>query len=137
VIRVLVADDHPLIRRSIRSVLEKADDVEVVGEAVDGQEAVELAQRLTPDVIVLDISMPRLDGAHATAIICAAAPATRVVIISGYADRSLALMVLQNGARGYVLKDDIQRELLPAIRAASRQETYLSAGMPRSILHGL
>ncbi|MEK7277262.1 MAG: response regulator transcription factor [Chloroflexota bacterium] len=136
-IRVILADDHPLIRQSIRSVLEKADDIEIVGEAVDGQEAVELAQRLTPDVIVLDISMPRLDGAHAVEKIRAAAPATQVVILSGYDDKSLALMVLQKGARGYVLKDNIKPELLLAIRAASKKETYLSTAMPSSILEGL
>ena len=136
-IRVLVADDHPLIRQSIRSVLEKADDIEIVGEAVDGLEAVELAQRLTPDVIVMDISMPRLDGAHAMERIHASGLAARVVILSGYADKLLALMVLHKGARAYVLKDDIKPELLLAIRAASKEETYLSTGMPSSILNSL
>ncbi len=136
-IRVLVADDHPLIRQSIRSVLAKADDIEIVSEAVDGLEAVELAQRLTPDVIVMDIAMPRLDGAQALEKILAFASTARVVILSGYDDKWLALMVFQKGARGYVLKDDIQPELLLAIRAASKEETYLSTAMPSSILNSL
>jgi DNA-binding NarL/FixJ family response regulator len=134
VIRVIVADDHHLVRQGIRALLEKADDIEVVGEAADGQEAVELVERLTPNVLVMDIAMPRLSGNQAIGRVRALGVATQVVILSMYSDETLVRQALRNGAKGYLLKRSVTEELLLAIRAASRGEIYLSPAVSRSVV---
>lgn len=133
-IRVVVADDHHLVRQGIRALLDKADDIEVVGEAQDGQEAVELVERLAPDVLVTDISMPRLNGTETTRQVRTLCKATRVVVLSMYADQRLVRQALRNGAGGYVLKRSVTDELLLAVRAANRGEAYLSPAVSSSIL---
>ena len=133
-IRVIVADDHHLVRQGIRMLLEKADDIEVVGEAEDGQEAVEMADRLTPDVLVMDISMPRLNGTQATGRIHSRGLATQVVILSMHADETIVRQALRYGAKGYVLKRAVAEELLLAVRAAHLGDTYLSPPIAGSIL---
>jgi len=133
-IRVIIADDHHLVRQGIRALLEKADDIEVIGEAADGQEAVELVERLAPDVLVMDIAMPRLDGNQALGRVHALGVATQVVMLSMYSDETLVRQALRNGARGYLLKRSVTEELLLAIRAASRGEIYLSPAISRSIV---
>ena len=133
-IRVIVADDHHLVRQGIRMLLEKAGDIEVVGEAEDGQEAVELAERLTPDVLVMDISMPRLNGTQATERIRSRGLATQVVILSMHADETIVRQALQCGAKGYMLKRAVAEELLLAVRAANLGDTYLSPPIAGSIL---
>jgi DNA-binding NarL/FixJ family response regulator len=133
-IRVIVADDHHLMRQGIRALLEKADDIEVVGEAADGQEAVELVERLAPDVLVMDIAMPRLNGSQAIERVRALGVATQVVILSMYSDETLVRQALRNGAKGYLLKCSVTEELLLAIRAASRSEIYLSPAISGSIV---
>jgi DNA-binding NarL/FixJ family response regulator len=133
-IRVVVADDHHLVRQGIRSLLEKASDIEVVGEAADGHKAVELVERLAPDVLVTDIAMPRLDGNQAAARVRALDLATRVVILSMYSDEALVRRALRNGARGYLLKCSVTEELLLAVRAANRGELYLSSAVSGSIV---
>ena len=125
-IRVVVADDHHLVRQGIRALLEKAGDIDVVGEAADGQEAVELAGRLAPDVLVMDIAMPRLNGIEATGRIRALGLATQVVVLSMHSNEMVVRRALRSGARGYVLKRSIAEELLLAIRSAVRGEVYLS-----------
>lgn len=125
-VRVIIADDHHLVRQGIRLLLEKAEDIEVVGEAEDGLEAVELAERLTPDIVVMDISMPRLNGTQATEQICSRLDATQVVMLSMYADETIVRQALRQGAKAYVLKRAVGEELLLAVRAANRGETYLS-----------
>jgi DNA-binding NarL/FixJ family response regulator len=136
-IRVIVADDHHLVRQGIRALLEKADDIEVIGEAADGQEAVELVERLVPDVLVLDIAMPRLNGTQATGRVRALGVATQVVILSMHSDETLVREALRSGARGYLLKRSVTEELLLAVRAASRGEIYLSPAISRSIVADL
>jgi DNA-binding NarL/FixJ family response regulator len=125
-IRVILADDHHLVRRGIHALLEKADDIVVIGEAEDGQAALELVERLKPDVLVMDIAMPRLNGIQATERVRALDFATQVVILSMHPRPLLVRQALRNGAKGYLLKRSVTEELLLAVRAASRGETYLS-----------
>jgi len=131
-IKVIIADDHHLVRQGIRALIEKADDIAVIGEAQDGQEAVSLVERLAPDVAVLDIGMPRLNGTQATLQIQALAVPTQVVILSMHSDKMLVRQALENGAKGYLLKDSVKEELLLAIQAASRNETYLSPAISKN-----
>jgi DNA-binding NarL/FixJ family response regulator len=125
-IRVLVADDHTLVRRSISALLDKAPDIEVVGEAKDGHEAVDLARKLEPDLVIMDVSMPRMDGLAATARIHLDHLSSKVIILSMYANRSLVQQALRNGAMGYVLKRTVTDELVPAIYQVLQGEVFLS-----------
>jgi DNA-binding NarL/FixJ family response regulator len=134
VIRVVLAEDHHLVREGIRALLERADDIEVVGEAANGQEAIELVQHLVPDVLVMDIAMPRLDGTQATERVRALGVATQVVILSMHSDETLVRQTLRSGARGYLLKRSVTEELLLAVRAAVRGEIYLSPAVSVSLL---
>lgn len=133
-IRVAIADDHHLVRDGIRALLERADDIEVVGEAVDGFEAVKLAREVTPDVMVMDITMPRCNGIEATLVIRESLVDTEVVILSMHAEPALVRRAMQAGAKGYVLKGSVTEELLLAVRAARRGATYLSPIASDSIL---
>ena len=133
-IRVVIADDHRLVRQGLRGLLEKAGDVEVVGEAADGQEALELVQRLLPDVLVIDIGMPRLNGIEAVVRLRGFGVKTQAVILSMYEDETFVRQALRNGAKGYVLKRAGSEELLLAVRAASRGNTYLSPEVAGPVL---
>ena len=133
-IRVLIAEDHHLVRQGIRALLEKADDIQVVAEAQDGQEAVEQATRFKPDVIVMDHSMPRLNGNQATEQIRAQRLPSQVVMLSMYSDETLVREALRCGAKGYLLKRSVAEELPLAVRAAARGETFLSSTISGSIL---
>jgi len=133
-IRVLIADDHNLVRQGIRALLENADDIDVVGEAEDGIQAIELVTQLNPDVLVMDISMPRMNGTQATTRIRANRSATQVVILSMYAEEAIVRRALRQGAIGYVLKRAVSEELLLAIRAAAQGDSYLSPPITRAIL---
>lgn len=133
-IRVILADDHNLVRQGLRALLDKSDDIDVIGEAVDGHEAIELALRLHPDVLVMDLAMPRLSGSQAVERVCAMGLSTRVIVLSMYSDETLVRQVLRNGAIGYLLKSSVMEELLFAIRAASRGETYLSPAISGAII---
>ncbi len=136
-IRVLIAEDHHLVRQGIRALLEKAGDMEVVAEAQDGQDAVEQAARFKPDVIVMDHSMPRLNGNQATEQIRAQRLPSRVVILSMHSDETLVREALRLGAQGYLLKRSVAEELLLAVRAAARGEFFLSSTISGSILASL
>jgi DNA-binding NarL/FixJ family response regulator len=125
-IRVLLADDHGLVRSGIRLLLETLDGVQVVAETEDGQHALELIETLRPDVALIDISMPGLNGIETAAQIKARFSQTRVVILSMHAREEYVSQALRHGASGYLLKDSTPMELNLALRAATRGETYLS-----------
>jgi DNA-binding NarL/FixJ family response regulator len=115
-IRVLVVDDHRLVRQGIRLLLEKAEDIQVVGEAVDGREAVEVASRLAPDVVLMDADMPNMDGLRATEIIRSLNVGTRIVILSMFSDENLRRKAEQSGAKAYLMKKSDRDELIATIR---------------------
>jgi DNA-binding NarL/FixJ family response regulator len=126
VIRVLVVDDHVIVRQGLRGMLAAEPDLEVVGEAGSGPEAVAVVGVLAPDVVLMDLRMPGGDGAAATAAISARHPATRVVVLTTYDTDADILRAVEAGAAGYLLKDCSQAELTSAIRAAARGETVLT-----------
>ena len=125
-IGVILAEDHAIVRSGLRALLEKAGDMRVLGEAADGQQAVQLAGQLRPDVIVMDIMMPRLNGIQAAEKIQGLKIPSRIVLLSMYSDAALVHQAMQNGIKGYVLKSSVADELLQAVRAAGRGEIYLS-----------
>jgi len=126
VIRVLVADDHPIVRSGIVALLATAPDIEVVGEASDGREAVDLAIALEPDLVLMDLRMPRLDGDAATALILSERPAVRVVVLTTYESDASILTAIEAGASGYLLKAAPQEEILAGIRSVARGEVALA-----------
>lgn len=133
-IRVIVADDHNLVREGICALLERAGGYDIVGEAEDGRDAVEMVQHLKPDVVVMDIAMPRLNGIQAAARIRALGLPTKIVILSMYSDDILVRQSLQNGARGFLLKGSFKEELLLAVQAVYRGATYLSPAVSDTLL---
>lgn len=116
---VLLADDQRLIREGLRALLETQEDMTVVGDAEDGVEAVDLARALLPDIVVMDVSMPRMDGIEATRRIVASLPGTRVVALSIHADRRYVQSMAQAGARGYLIKDRAHEEVVAAVRTVA------------------
>jgi DNA-binding NarL/FixJ family response regulator len=125
-IRVVVADDHPIVRSGIVGLLSSADDIDVVGEAGDGAEAVSLATQLSPDVVLMDLRMPGLGGAEATAQLVAARPDVRVVILTTYESDENILAAIEAGASGYLLKAAPQEEILAGLRSVARGEVALA-----------
>lgn len=124
-IRVVLADDHTLLRQGIRMLLEAQPDVLVIGEATNGREAVEAVRQLLPDVVLMDISMPELSGLEATRIIKKELPQTQIVILTMHETEEYIAQILQAGATGYVLKQAADHDLIEAVRIASRGDTYL------------
>jgi NarL family two-component system response regulator LiaR len=125
VIRVLIADDHAVVRQGLRTFLELQDEIEVVGEAADGEAAVAETERLKPDVALMDLVMPRLGGEEAIRRIAEVSPATRVVVLTSFVEDDKLFPAVRAGAAGYLLKDVQPRELVGAIRAADAGETIL------------
>lgn len=125
-IRVLIADDFPLVRRSLRALLANSPDIEVVGEAANGEEAVAAVHHLIPDVVVMDVSMPRLDGFQATEQIRALGLDVRVLAVSMYNDASVVQSMLAKGARGFVSKSNLGDQLLKAIHDVFAGNIFLS-----------
>ncbi len=134
-IRVLIADDHAVVREGTRQILEQEADLEVVGEAADGEEAVKLAERLKPDVAIIDISMPKMDGIEATRRIKKTLPATAVLILSAYDDDQFVFSLLEAGAAGYLLKSVRGRELVDAVRQVYAGESVLHPSIARKVLN--
>ena len=124
-VRILIADDHELIRRGLVSALAERPDWSIVAEAADGRQASELAARLTPDIAVLDLTMPELNGLDATRQIRAATPKTRILIVTAHESEQLIRDVLDAGAMGYVLKSDAGRVLVQAIEALLDERPFL------------
>jgi DNA-binding NarL/FixJ family response regulator len=133
-IRVLIADDHPLVRQGLRSFLATVDGIDVVAEAVDGDEAVALVARESPDVVLMDLSMPNVDGIEATRAILAANAAVQIVVLTSLADRERILAALDAGAVGYLLKDSEPEELIGGVRSAARGESPLDPKAARAVL---
>jgi DNA-binding NarL/FixJ family response regulator len=135
VIRVLVADDHPIVRSGIVALLESADDLEVVGTAGTGLEAVELALQLRPDVVLMDLRMPGIEGDEATARILAADSGIRVVVLTTYETDASILTAIEAGASGYLLKAAPQEEILAGIRSVARGEVALAPSIAAMLVN--
>jgi two-component system, NarL family, response regulator NreC len=134
-IRILLADDHAVVRQGFKMILASQPDMEIVGEAGNGREAVELAERLHPDVAVVDVAMPELNGIEATRRMGETAPRTRVLALSMHKDSVYVREILRAGARGYLLKDQIDSDLIAAVRAVARGEGYLSPAVSDAVLN--
>lgn len=137
VIRVVIADDEPLIRAGIRMILTSAADIEVVAEAANGREAVELARAHGPDVVLLDIQMPVMDGLTALAELGRAVPEVRALILTTFGEKENVLRALSGGGAGFLLKDSAPGELIGAVRAAAAGDAYLSPAATRHVVDQL
>jgi DNA-binding NarL/FixJ family response regulator len=133
--RVLLVDDHPVVREGLRGMINAEDDLTVVGEAGSGAEAVALAESLCPDVILMDLRMPDVDGVTATERILAASPSIRIVVVTTYESDADILRAVEAGAAGYLLKDASRRELADAVRDAARGKTVLAPSVADRLVH--
>jgi two-component system, NarL family, response regulator NreC len=134
-IRILLADDHAVVRQGFKMILSAQPDMEIVGEAGNGREAVELAEQLRPDIVVMDVAMPELNGIEATRRLSASAPHSRVVALSMHKDSVYVRETLRAGARGYLLKDSPAPDLLAAVRAVASGEGFLSPAVSDAVLN--
>jgi DNA-binding NarL/FixJ family response regulator len=133
-LRILLADDHTLVRQGLRKVLEERPEWQVVAEAGDGREAVRLAEQFKPDVCVLDVAMPLLNGVEATRQIARRVPATRILVLSMYSDEAYVAQILQAGAAGYILKDSADVDLIQAVSEVARGKSFFSPPIARVML---
>jgi len=133
-VRVLIADDHRLFRQGLRQICEAVGRLEVVGEAENGEEAVELTRRLKPDVVLMDIRMPVIDGVEATRRITESVPSARIIILTMYRQDQYVFEAIKAGARGYLLKDIDEQELVDAVRAVHRGEALIDPGLATRLL---
>lgn len=136
-IRVVLADDHAVVRAGLKAVLSAAPDIEVVGEARDGGDAIVQAERLTPDVVVMDLSMDGMDGATATREIVEKKLATRVLVLTMHAEEDYLVPVLSAGAAGYLMKNAADRELVDAVRTVARGDMYIRPSAARILAQGI
>jgi len=135
-IKVLVADDHTIVRHGIYALLGLMSDIELVGEAVNGKEALEKVKKLMPDIVIMDIAMPLMDGLEATRRICKEFPRTKVIALTQYDDREFVFPVIEAGARGFISKTAASSELASAIRSVYRGDSYLSPSVARVFVEG-
>jgi DNA-binding NarL/FixJ family response regulator len=133
-IRVLIADDHTIVRQGLRALLEAADDIDVIGEASDGRAAVELAGKVLPDVLILDIAMPGLNGIEATRQMTKRYPQVRVIVLTVHSAEEYILQALRAGAVGYVVKQAAVEELILGVRAVFRGESFLSPSISKKVV---
>ncbi len=135
-IQILLADDHAIFSGGLRAILEKEPDLEVVAEAKDGREAVRVAREKKPQLVVMDVSMPGMNGIEATRQIAAELPAVKVLCLSMHTEEQFVAAVLEGGASGYLVKDCALEELVLAIRAVMANQTYLSPAVARTVVQG-
>ncbi|MFC5597065.1 response regulator [Deinococcus cellulosilyticus] len=133
-IRILLVDDHPVVRKGTRDLLESHDDLVVIGEAGDGQEAIDQAMKLSPNVILMDVSMPGMNGIEATKRIKALAPTISVLVLTSYDDDAYVFALLEAGAAGYLLKNAREDELIQAVRAVASGESVLHPSVAKKVL---
>ena len=129
-IRILIVDDHPVVRHGLRNLLELQPGWEVIDEAADGMDALEKADRLNPDVILLDVSMPKMNGLEACRLIRKAVPASEILIVTQHDSPQMMREALEAGARGYVVKSNAGRDLLAAVEAVSQHKPFTLGGTP-------
>ena len=133
-IRILLADDHVLVRQGFKMILSAQPDMQIVGEAANGREAVEAAEKLQPDIVLMDVTMPELNGIEATRRVATASPRTRVLALSMHKDAVYVREILRAGARGYLLKDSADEDLIAAVRSIAKGEGYLSPAVSDAVL---
>lgn len=133
-IRVLLADDHNVVREGLRLILESADDIQVVGEVENGRQAVQMAKKLQPDVCVMDVVMPTLNGVEATRQLLKEAPNTKVLVLSSYSDDDRVQQLIEVGATGYLVKQTAANDLLAAIREAHKGNAFFSPSISKRLL---
>jgi two-component system, NarL family, response regulator NreC len=133
--RILLADDHAVVRQGFRMILAAHPNFEIVAEAANGREAVEMAEQLQPDVVVMDVTMPELNGIEATRRMAQVSPRARVLALSMHKDSVYVREILRAGARGYLLKDALDRDLVAAVEAIARGEAYLSPAIADAVLN--
>ena len=133
-VRILVADDHGVVRKGLRLILERHDGLEVIGEAADGREAVRLAEELSPDIVIMDVGMPRLNGIDATAQILHRNPRAGVIILSMHSDEGYIVRALSAGAKGYLLKDSAEEDLIQAVRIVAQGRPFFSPRITQTLL---
>jgi two-component system response regulator NreC len=133
-IRILLADDHTILRQGLKLILSSQPDLEVVGEAANGHEVVQLAQELRPDIVLLDVAMPELNGIDATRRMMETNPRLRILVLSMHKEAVYVREILRAGARGYLLKDVIDSELLTAVRSVARGDGYVSPAVSSTLL---
>lgn len=133
-LRILLADDHGVVRKGLRFLLESEADLEVVGEAADGRQAVDMTTQLGPDVVVMDIAMPRLNGIDATSQIVKQNPEVGVIMLSMYSDEEYLVRTLTAGAKGYLLKDSAETDLVSAVRSVAEGKPFFSPAIAKTLL---
>lgn len=134
-ISVILADDHVLVRKGLKKILEMEEDIEVIDEASDGYEALEKVKQRSPDVLLLDINMPRLNGVEVTKVLTKECIDTNIVILTIYDDREYLFELIKLGVKGYILKDIEPEGLIAAVRSASRRETYIQPSLSGAIIN--
>jgi two-component system, NarL family, response regulator NreC len=133
-VRIIIADDHPFMRTGLRHVLEEHPEFRVVGEAADGREAVQMVGKQNPDVAILDIGMPNLNGIEAARQICASAPRVAIIVLSMHSDEAYVLRALKAGARAYLLKQSAEADLIAAVKAVSLGKSFFSPAISQMLL---
>jgi len=133
-VRILVADDHGVVRKGLRLILERHEGLEVVGEAADGREVVRLAEELSPNVVIMDVGMPKLNGIDATAQITHRNPRVAVIILSMHSDEGYIVRALGAGAKGYLLKESAEEDLVQAVRVIARGRPFFSPRITQTLL---